>query len=232
MTHVGTLSHVGHHVLAYKSSTSIMPFRERIRRAFRSSSPGSDLRKASSQKSESLGRDARWPSNVYAPGEPMPRPKYRAPVKKEHKEKLESFNWGSAWRRRSYISEYSPMGSRMPSRRNSLTSRKSFGGSKIKSRHAARPTRLSAEIEAEGDDDVTNVGLSRVQSREKDTTLSRQLSAQNTTLSRQLSARNPVKVNGAANNTIDAAVAHDHQPFTEEELALAMKRSHLTVPKS
>lgn len=151
-----------------------MPFRERLRRAFRSSSPNSDLRKASSQKSESSGRDPRWPSNVYAPGEPMPRPKYRAPVKKEHKEKLESFNWGSAWRRRSYISEYSPMGSRMPSRRNSLISRKSFGGSKsrrgsvsdavpgettgvqMKSRHAARPTRLSAEIEAEGDDDVTN----------------------------------------------------------------------------
>lgn len=115
----------------------------------------------------------------------MPRPKYRAPVKKEHKEKLDSFNWGTAWRRRSHISEYSPMGSRMPSRRGSLLSRKSIGGKSgrrvstgdkstresidAKSqaaketdgvqgqrRYAARATRLSAEIEAEGDDDVTN----------------------------------------------------------------------------
>lgn len=83
------------------------------------------------------------------------------------------------------MSEYSPMGSRMPSRRGSLLSRKSFGGKSVrrgsigekstrgstdakgqeikdeaaphvKSRHAARATRLSAEIEAEGDDDVTN----------------------------------------------------------------------------
>lgn len=162
-----------------------MPFRERIKRVFKSASPTSSLRKTSTQKSDKNAKDARWPSNVYAPGEPMPRPKYRAPVKKEHKEKLDSFNWGSAWRRRSFISEYSPMGSRMPSRRNSLLSRKSFSGKsrrrgsvgdnsergsidtksqggrdgdgiQIKGRHAARATRLSAEIEAEGDDDVTN----------------------------------------------------------------------------
>lgn len=112
----------------------------------------------------------------------MPRPKYRAPVKKEHKEKLESFSWGEAWRRRSFMSEYSPMGSRMPSRRGSLISRKSYGGKssrrnsvgdsgkevdgvQTKSRHAARPTRLSAEIEAEGDDDVTN-GMSPARPRE------------------------------------------------------------------
>lgn len=70
------------------------------------------------------------------------------------------------------MSEYSPMGSRMPSRRNSMKSfggrssrgnsrRNSLGDSAVdglqtKSRHAARATRLSAEIEAEGDDDVTN----------------------------------------------------------------------------
>ncbi|KAL1296636.1 hypothetical protein AAFC00_000122 [Neodothiora populina] len=218
-----------------------MPLRERLRRVFGGSSDGSD-RKTSSQNSEKSAREERWPSNVYAPGEPMPRPKYRAPVKKEHKEKLESFNWGTAWRRQSFISEYSPMGSRMPSRRNSLISRKSFGGKssrrnsigdsgkevegvQTKSRHAARATRLSAEIEAEGDDDVTNVGLSRVQSRDKDKALSRQLSLDH-----------PLPTSGARNIAEAAAgkssdgVAQNDQPFTEEELALALKKSHLTVP--
>jgi hypothetical protein len=28
----------------------------------------------------------------------------------------------------------------------------------------------------------------------------------------------------------DSVQAHDHHPFTEQELALALKRSHLTVP--
>jgi len=108
----------------------------------------------------------------------MPRAKYRAPVKKEHKDKLDAFSWGTAWRRRSQVSEYSPMGSRMPSRRGSLLSRKSFGGksakrmsvdgkstdgrnigldnAQTKGRNAARATQLSTEMEAEGDDDVTN----------------------------------------------------------------------------
>lgn len=170
-----------------------MPLRERIKRVFKSSSPNSSLSKTPTNKSSTNGKNSpapdggRWPSNVYAPGEPMPRPKYRAPVKKEHKEKLEAFSFSSAWRRRSYISEYSPMGSRMPSRRGSLLSRKSIGGKsarrgsigdnkstrgsidarshngdntgtggQVKGRHAARATRLSAEIEAEGDDDVAN----------------------------------------------------------------------------
>lgn len=132
----------------------------------------------------------------------MPRPKYRAPAKKEHTEKLESFNFGDAWRRRSFVSEYSPHGSRMPSRRGSLMSRKSFGGRSMRSigrpslargdssegkksigggavkdedsrdvesremtengppvkkqYGVARPTRLSVEVEQEGDDDVAN----------------------------------------------------------------------------
>ena len=81
------------------------------------------------------------------------------------------------------MSEYSPMGTRMPSRRASLISRKSFGGRSslrnsmnmsrrnsvsggVKSgreslevpreRHAALAPALSTEIEADGDDDVTN----------------------------------------------------------------------------
>lgn len=158
-----------------------MAFRERIKKALRKASPNSSVHKSSTTDSKE-GRE-RWPSNVYKPGEPMPRPKYRAPVKKEHKEKLESFSFASAWRRKSFMSEYSPMGTRMPSRRASLISRKSFGGRSslrnsmnmsrrnsvsggVKSgreslevpreRHAALAPALSTEVEAYGDDDVTN----------------------------------------------------------------------------
>lgn len=77
----------------------------------------------------------------------------------------------------------------------------------------AIPSRLSVEVEAEGDDDVSNVGLSRVNSREM----------------RQSS---PPKTNGAPpqSQNINGIVAQDHHPFSEEDLALAMKRSHLAVP--
>lgn len=110
----------------------------------------------------------------------MPRPKYRAPPKKEHKEKLEAFSFSDAWnRRKSYQSTYSPMGTRAPSRRASFMSlgrKKSAASTKtgrrsssVKSAEtekggvrqrenlgAAKATRLSTEVEAEGDDDVGN----------------------------------------------------------------------------
>jgi hypothetical protein len=50
----------------------------------------------------------------------MPRPKYRAVPKKEHKDKLDAFSFPEAWRRQSIQSQYSPMGTRAPSRRNSI----------------------------------------------------------------------------------------------------------------
>ena len=192
-----------------------MPFREKLKKAFKSSSATSS--KTSSPVIEQQPESSRWPSNVYKPGEPMPRPKYRAPVKKEHKDKLDSFSFGTAWKRRSQQSLYSPMGSRVPSRRGSAATRpsqsskrpsfsgrrsisaasgitannteanrnvlsvrdeesevlstkepsrsNSIGGGggekRFKDPHgAARPTRLSTEVEQEGDDDVAN-GMSR-----------------------------------------------------------------------
>lgn len=120
----------------------------------------------------------------------MPRPKYRAIPKKEHKEKLEAFSFADAWRRKSFQSQHSPMGTRAPSRRNSSRrhswygmGKKSFSGksemgkasrgnsvssstaetekgSSVRQRehvgYAAMPTRLSTEVEQEGDDDVGN----------------------------------------------------------------------------
>lgn len=52
----------------------------------------------------------------------MPPLKYRRPVAPEHKAHLESFDWAKAWRRKSAQSIYSPMGSRMVSRKSSFQS--------------------------------------------------------------------------------------------------------------
>ena len=156
-----------------------MPFREKAKALFKSRNRGDSALSKSSSKDSSHDR---LPSNVYKPGEAMPRPKYRKPPTKEHKEKLESFSFGDAWRRRkSFQSTYSPMGTRAPSRRNSLFSRKSIGGRSSRANSvsmgddptsskgtvrqregematgmAMTGTRLSTETEVEGDDDVAN----------------------------------------------------------------------------
>lgn len=148
-----------------------MPFRERAKKIFRSKSRGSSLSKTSTNGSDR----ERWPSNVYKPGEPMPRPKYRAPPQKEHKEKLEAFSFADAWRKRSFQSNYSPMGTAVSSRRASFLSRKSFGGkssrksisgksesgrtnsvTSVDTQKTKPAKRLEGQPEAEGDDDVTN----------------------------------------------------------------------------
>ncbi|KAL1616070.1 hypothetical protein SLS56_011569 [Neofusicoccum ribis] len=95
-----------------------MAFRERVKRALgRNSSSKSSSSSSSLSKQGSKSDSSVW----YQPGEKMPPPKYRRPVAKEHKEKLEAFNFQKAWRRRSEQSQYSPMGSKYPSRRNSMT---------------------------------------------------------------------------------------------------------------
>ena len=155
-----------------------MPFREKAKALFKSRKSGESLLSKTSSKDSS---NDRLPSNVYKPGEAMPRPKYRKPPTKEHKEKLESFSFGDSWRRRKSVqSTYSPMGTRAPSRKNSLFSRKSVGGRSSRANsvtmvddtgaktglrqrdgematgNAMTGTRLSTETEVEGDDDVGN----------------------------------------------------------------------------
>lgn len=101
-----------------------MPIRERIRRVFTRSSDDSSRSTKSSVKS------SKKDSSIYQPGEKMPPLKYRRPVNPEHKAALESFSWAKAWRRNSEQSVYSPMGSRMPSRKTSHSTigRRSIGG--------------------------------------------------------------------------------------------------------
>ena len=92
-----------------------MPVRARLRKMLSRSSSSSP-----SDTPNDSGSRERYPDNVYKPGEKMPPMKYRRPVAPEHKEKLESFSFAKAWRRRSHQSVYSPHGSRMPSRAPSL----------------------------------------------------------------------------------------------------------------
>jgi hypothetical protein len=112
-----------------------MAIRERLKKTFsRNSASG-----AGSEDSSSAG------SNVYKPGEKMPQSKYRRPVAKEHKEKLEAFSFANAWRRKSNGSTYSPMGSRMPSRKNSAEPQ------------VGRRSRSFVQPVSEGDNDDTDV---------------------------------------------------------------------------
>lgn len=130
------------------SDDATMPFREKMKRAFGrspSTSDGSDLAKASSKGSK---KDQ---DNIYKPGE-MPKPKYKGPYNQSHQDKLSAFSFGGAWaRRKSDQSQYSPMGSRLPSRRGSMLSGRSpEAGSRQQSY-----VRQVVE-NADGDDDIAN----------------------------------------------------------------------------
>ena len=95
--------------------------------ALEPSNTNSSLKKMTSRWRRSKEPKPRYPSDVYAPGEPMPKPKYRGPVNKQHQENLSAFSFASALeglRRRSGVSQYSPMGSRLPSRLGSKSSTK------------------------------------------------------------------------------------------------------------
>lgn len=127
----------------------------------RSNDDGSDLSTTDTNRStkSKKAKKEKLPDNVYKPGEPMPRPKYRGPYNQAHQDKLSAFSFGDAWKRRRSSgtagSDLSPRGSRIMSRRNSAWSKKSKLGSRQNSAFA------EVEENGEGDDDVANVGLSR-----------------------------------------------------------------------
>ncbi|KAB8748950.1 hypothetical protein FH972_026501 [Carpinus fangiana] len=95
----------------------------------------------------------------------MPRPKYRAPVEKKHKELLESFDFISSWRnplsrRGSHDwSLYSPGGSRLPSRNNS------FSGARPKFQRGKSSVGHQVVENVDEIEDLTNIGMSRGASR-------------------------------------------------------------------
>jgi len=134
-----------------------MPFRARIKQAFSRSSvseEGADLTQVASKASKKEKKQ-KTPDNVYKFGEVMPKAKYRGPVNQEHQEKLQAFNFSNAFgRRNSEQSQYSPFGSKFPSRRGSFLSRLSLGPKS--GQHSQAGTGTTVVESAAGDDDVTN----------------------------------------------------------------------------
>ncbi|KAL8992977.1 MAG: hypothetical protein Q9169_006690 [Polycauliona sp. 2 TL-2023] len=139
-----------------------MPFRAKVKRAFGktddSSEAGSDLSQVQSSTSPKKAKKPKmeYPENVYKPGE-IPDSKYKGPYNKEHQIKLHAFSFKTAFqgRRKSEQSLYSPMGSRLPSRKGSFLSRRSFA----RSRQQSRVDETLME-NTEADDTVGNVGKS------------------------------------------------------------------------
>lgn len=111
--------------------------RTRLRRALTGQAEGGPLSKIKGHKGP---KNNDPDDDYYKPGEKMPPLKYRRAVDPEHKKTLEAFSFSTAWRRRSHTSLYSPMGSRLPSRRNSCRSRRSRSRSMARSRRSSFST--------------------------------------------------------------------------------------------
>jgi hypothetical protein len=92
-----------------------MPFRERVKQVLRRSSTNasSDGSGNSTPRMPTEKEIDKWNRQN------LPPSKYRRVVDPKHKQHLEAFSFGSTLRRNSNTSQYSPMGSRLPSRRNS-----------------------------------------------------------------------------------------------------------------
>lgn len=191
-------------------------------------------------------------SDFYKPGEKMPPMKYRRPVDPEHKKNLEAFTWKKAWRRRSHQSLYSPMGSRLPSRKGSFRSRRSRSRSVHRSRRSSfhsdydhdddddtwvdsgigasisdseRPANIREASDDEGD--VLNVGLSRNPTQDpRDTQRKESAGAR-----RRSSSIHSVRPSSTRPGTGSDRTRQGSQPFTPEDLELALQKSHLDAKK-
>ncbi|MCJ1369319.1 hypothetical protein MMC20_000529 [Loxospora ochrophaea] len=192
-----------------------MAIREKLRRHLTRTTSASDpnalttTATSDSKKSKSSKQKAAKDPNRYAPGE-MPKPKYRGPYNKAHQEKLHAFSFGEALdnaRRKSSQSQYSPRGSKMPSRRGSLVGR-FLGGNKRTGSKSGEEGLRESEKEEGG---VENVGLSRQHTH--DSAPSQQQHPQEATTL-------------GSEKTLTNGVRHD-TPFTEEELTRALTKSTL-----
>ncbi|CBX99653.1 hypothetical protein LEMA_P088920.1 [Plenodomus lingam JN3] len=180
-------------------------------------------------------------SDFYLPGEKMPPLKYRRPVDPEHKKRLEAFSFTTAWRRHSNASLYSPMGTRLSSRRSSFRSRRSRSRSMLRSRRSSvsseydhedwvdsgigasiagddRPANIREASDDEGD--VLNVGLSRNPTEDPRDARRKQSAA----LRRSSSVRQLSRPGTGSDRTRQPSAS---VPFTAEELQLALQKSHL-----
>lgn len=158
-----------------------MPFRARLKRALGGGTSNDDYDPSNPLTHGSSKRAKKdYPENTYKPGESMPRPKYRGPWNQAHQDKLSAFSFGNSWsRRRSSTptnkskrrnSEYSPMGSKLPSRGPSRrssnwstfsakASKRAWGmGSRQQSGQNVHDGNQQQSVKeaVEGDDDVMN----------------------------------------------------------------------------
>lgn len=223
-----------------------MPLRSRLRRAFNRGNSTDDSN-VPSKHGFHRPRKTKTDPLVYQPGEKMPPLKYRRPVAPEHKALLESFSWDKAWRHRSEQSLYSPMGSRIPSRKSSYRSfsrrslhRRSMSrsragddGSAIDSGVGAslsdeRPERLREGSDEEGD--VTNVGLSRnpTEDPKRPNRKSSSIHEKSGHFAKSSSSR--PQTSDRPRRPSSSKRERD-APFTPEDLELALKKSNLEATK-
>lgn len=195
-----------------------MAIRSRLRRAF---TRGSEDDPNLSSKISSKGKNrAKTDPNVYQPGEKMPPLKYRRPVAPEHKALLESFDWAKAWRPRSVYSVYSPMGSRMPSRRNS------FQAPEIPA-----VARSNNDFSKSDDDSVVDSGIgASIAGDDEPPSLSHEDGEESGEINgswevHMLLKRVLIIVDAENYNTMN------NTPFTQEDLELALQRSNINSAK-
>jgi len=173
-----------------------------------------------------LAKGAKLESDFYQPGEQMPPLKYRRPVDPEHKKRLEAFSFQTAWRQRSHASLYSPMGSRLPSRKASFCSRRSCGRSINRSRRSSFSSDYDHEewvdsgigASIAGDDRPANIKEASDDEGDVLNGLSRNATED---------PRDTCRKHSTSNDTDSDRTRQTSQPFSPEELELALARSNL-----
>lgn len=189
-----------------------MPFREKAKNLFRTKTRGDSLSTTSTNESN---------HDVYQPGETMPPPKYRRPPQKEHKDKLEAFSFADAWRKRSFQSSHSPGGTRASSRRASFLStgrksRKSMTSPYDDAEHRLAEQQAEAGASRPKDSGVEAPALKLPNGAEQEG-------------DDNIAKAETKQTNGAPNGLHKVTTAKDHVPFSEDDFANAMKRSHMEV---
>lgn len=209
-----------------------MPFRSRAKALLRSR-PRSPPDPTKAHLSSSTKITPQESHTVYGSHEQIPGPKYRREPAKEHKEKLEAFSFADAWRKKSFQSARSPMGTRVSSRRNSFWSRKSSLVSSVGD--GGGNGSVAAEEKDNEDDGGTldreeTVKAGAVGGQDSDTTLLQQQRTVQKVESAEQQKKMKQQVNDSGAGESTPGTARDHRPFSGEDLAQAMQRSRLEVP--
>ncbi|KAI9730212.1 MAG: hypothetical protein M1834_005976 [Cirrosporium novae-zelandiae] len=186
----------------------------------------SRLKKAFRRSTTSLSKSKSAKSTKTSNGD-FPHPKYSRRFDQACANKLKEFSLADAWGRRpSTTSLYSPFGSRVPSRRNSL---RSVGR---KSRERGRRSLVREKMEGD-EGDVAYVGMSRVHTHEGTTQPSTR-SHTATTRAKSENRAKPINIEIMPRTneaTTQPESAKNNTPFSEDELTKALTKSTLKSPE-